>query len=362
MKKQLSIIASAAVLSTAAYAESNTISKAFENGKTSGDLSAHYQSWDNDNAADSGFSVGTIGVNYSTDSFSGLTLNTGFRAAHVFTEKEDNDSNDDIAVDSVMNVFNISYANNFGSLTVGRQEIDLEWLGDFNEAAVAAITTIPSTTLVLGYTTRQAVAGNDEISKFADVTKDGAYVVDAKYEGIEGAVLNPYFYSAKDAADFYGFKADYDNDMFGLTGHYAASSEDAASTKKDGSIMAFEARTAFAGVSLSAGYISVDEDGIGSMDSFGDNIDPTEELGDYVYAADAKTIYATAGYTIADVELAALYAQADSDATNKKDKELTVGAAYSFNDNLSAEVMYTDLSLESADDASKLVANVTYEF
>jgi len=360
--KKLSIIASALVLSASASFAANSVDEAFKNGKVSGDISVHHQSWDNGSQPDSGFTAGTIGLNYSTDSFNGFTLNTGFRAGHEFAEEQDGDFDGDFEQNSVMNVANISYSNDVVSLTVGRQEIDLEWLGDFNEAVVLATTAIPNTTLVAGYTTRQAAVGGDELKKFADVTKDGAYVIDAKFEGISNVMLNPYYYSAEDVANFYGLKAEYNTDTFGFTAHHATSSEKAAG-QKDGSISHVEARAAISGLELSAGYITTDKDaGVASISAFGDNIDPTEELGDYVYAADTKTIYATAGYEVAGIGLSALYAVADNSATNKEDKELTVGASYGFTNSFSGELMYIDLDTESAEDKSKLVANLTYEF
>ncbi len=160
-------------------------------------------------------------------------------------------------------------------------------------------------------------------------------------------------------ASFYGLKADYDSDLFGLTAHYAASDEDDL-TKEDGSILHLEARTNFNGLDLALGYIKTDKDGgIGSMDTLGDNIDPTEELG--VYENDEKTIYTTAGYTISEVELSALYAQVDR-ANSDKDKEITLGAAYSFTKSISGDITYTDISKDSADDQSKLAMNLVYSF
>ncbi len=361
MKKQLSIITSAVILSsTAAYADSNTIEDAFKNGKVSGDVSVHYQKTSNKNSADAGFTAGSIGLNYKTDSINGFSAEAGFRANHEFSEEETGNFEGEFENDSVMNVANISYENEMLSITAGRQEIDLEWIGDYNEAIVAAITPIENLTIVAAYSTRQAAIGVDENKKFADVTKEGAFVLDVKYEAIEGLVLNPYYYSAEDVANFYGLKTDYDTDMFGLTAHYATSSEKAAAAK-DGSIAHFEARTSIVGLDLAAGYATTDKDaGVASINAFGDNIDPTEELGDYVYAADTDTFYGSAAYTIADVELSALYAEAEN--ATKTDKEITIGAAYAFNDNLSAEILYSDLSLESATDFNKVAATVSYAF
>lgn len=361
MKKQLSIITSAVILSTtAAYADSNSVEEAFKNGKVSGDVSVHYQKTSTKNDVDAGFSAASVGVNYKTDSINGFSVEAGFRANHELSEEENGNFTGEFANDAVMNLANISYENEMLSVTAGRQEIDLEWIGDYNEAIVAAITPIENLTIVAAYSTRQAAIGVDESAKFADVTEDGAFVLDAKYEAIEGLVLNPYFYSAKDVATFYGLKTDYDTDMFGLTAHYATSNEE-ASAAKDGSIAHLEARTAIVGLDLTVGYATTDKDaGVASISAFGDNIDPTEELGDYIYAADTDTFYGLAAYTIADVELSALYAQAEN--ATKTDKEVTIGAAYAFSDNLSAEVLYSDLSLESANDFNKLAATVTYAF
>lgn len=364
MKKQLSIITSAILLSTSTvYADSYSVEEAFKNGQVSGDISAHYQKTDKTDEKDSGFSAATIGLNYKTDSINGFALEAGFRANHQLTEEENGDYEGEFKNNSLMTLANISYSNEMITVIAGRQEIDLEWIGDYNEAIVAALTPSENITMVAAYSTRQAASGVDESGDFEDITDDGAYVLDAKYEALEGLVINPYFYSAKDAVDFYGLKTDFDSDMFGLTAHYAKSSTDKilkdedGNHIEDGSVKHFEARTSLVGVDLALGYINTNKKGIGAMDSFGDNIDPTEELGAYDYE---DTYYGAIAYTIADVELSALYAQGEK--TSIKDKEITLGAGYSFTDNLSAEILYTDLSLESNKDYSKLAATVSYAF
>ena len=364
MKKQLSIITSAIILSTSAvYADSNSIEDAFKNGQVSGDISAHYQKTDKTNEKNSGFSAATIGVNYKTDSLNGFALEAGFRANHELTEEENGDYDGEFKNNSLMTLANISYSNEILTVIAGRQEIDLEWIGDYNEAIVAALTPSENITVVAAYSTRQAAAGVDESGDFEDVTDDGAFVLDGKYQVSDELVINPYFYSAKDAVDFYGLKADFDTDIFGLTAHYAKSSTDSKLKDEDGnhiengSIKHFEARTSLIGVDLALGYINTNKKGIGAMDSFGDNIDPTEELGAYDYE---DTYYGAIAYNIADIELSALYAQAEN--TSKTDKEITLGVAYSFTDNLSAELVYTDLSLESASDYNKVATTVSYAF
>ena len=142
---------------------------------------------------------------------------------------------------SLMTEAYIKYAMEGFALTAGRQAVDLEWLGDYHEAVVAAITAIPDTTVVLGYTQRKAESGIDLSEDFHEFNGNkGAYVIDVKYAGLEGIEFNPYAYSAPDVADWYGLKTTFTADMFGAVAHYAISSED---TQDDGSIPDFRKST-----------------------------------------------------------------------------------------------------------------------
>jgi len=372
--KNLSLVTSAVLLSsTVALADSNSIKEAFANGTTSGDITVYGESIDNKNAKDTGLASGSIGLNYETDSFKGFSASVGFRANHEFQEVVDtsdvNPANhytydNTFANNAIMNVAAVKYATDAYFISVGRQAIDLEWLGDFNEAVVAGITAVPDTTIILGYTDRQAEIGFDVVEDFTDVNGNkGAYVVDVKNNSIENVELNPYFYSAPDVADFYGLKASYDNDMFGATAHYAKSNED---TQQDGDIYNLEGRLNVVGISFAAGYIGTDKTvGRGSMDAFGDNMSPFEE-GNHTYDPDAKTYYGSIGYEIAGVELAALYGQTKYDNSGIKDKEneLNLSVGYSFTEELSASLMYVDYDDKSTanGDYDKVFANVTYSF
>ncbi len=251
------------------------------------------------------------------------------------------------------------------SLTAGRQAIDLEWLGDFNEAVVAAITPTKDTTIVLGYTNQQAVADEDEIIDFSEPTEDGAYVADVKYTGLESVEFNPYFYSAPDAVDFYGLKTTFTADMFGAVAHYAKSSVDEtfglANAAEDGSIGHAELNTTLAGVSAAVGYIKTDKDGgTGLMDTYGDNISPFDE-GANTYSADAKTVYGSLGYTIADVELGALYGETKF-AVDTEENELNLTAGYSFTDSLGVSLLFVNYDLEGSSDSDFKSASATVEY
>lgn len=374
--KKLSLVACGLLLSsTALFAESNSIKEAFANGKTSGDITVYYEAQDNkpSGANDSAFTSGSVGLSYETDSYNGFTLSLGARAQHEFYERNKSYISDGVDTsdyeqaygnDAIIHTAAIKYAFDAGFVSVGRQAIDLEWLGDYNESIVVGITAVPDTTIVLGYTDRQAEIGFDTTEDFEEITEKGAYVLDVKYEGVEGLMVNPYAYTAPDVADFYGLKATYDTDMFGVTAHYAASNED-VSTTEDGDIYNLEARLNVAGVALSGGYIKVDSDGLGSIAAYGDNISPFED-GNHTYDTDAKTYYASVGYEIAGVGLTALYGKTkyDTATDTEKENEFNFYIDYSFTDELSASIAYVDYDDKSNanEDYDKVFANVTYAF
>ena len=169
----------------------------------------------------------------------------------------------------------IKYTMDGLAVSAGRQAIDLEWMGDYHEAVVTAITAIPDTTVVLGYSQRKAESGIDVSEDFSEFNDDeGAYVLDVKYTGVKTFEFNPYAYSVPNVANWYGLKNTFTTDMFGAIAHYAASNEDVISVE-DGSIGHLELNTTIEDFTAAAGYIRTDKDnGAGSMDTVGDNISP----------------------------------------------------------------------------------------
>ncbi|MGB3751397.1 MAG: Opr family porin [Arcobacteraceae bacterium] len=380
MKKIYMSMVAAAVLSTGAYAESNSIKEAFANGKVSGDISLYTESTSKNGAnKDSAFTNSSIGIQYETDSFNGFKAAIGGRTNHKFTEKEDGDYINSYTEDSnndseaVLSTANISYTADMGSLTVGRQEIDLEWIGDYHEAVIGAVTAIPDTTIVIGHTTRFMEANADtNLGKMADIGDGGASVIDVKYAGIENTVINPYFMTASmnDDDDFnaYGLKATTTVANIDLTAHYAATNED-KSGQDDGSIAHLEVATTIEMISLAAGYITTDKDGgIGSISSLGDNIDPSEDLGN-IYGTDADTFYANISAEINIFTLGAQYAtvnyddSANGNSDDAKDSEILLTAGVAITDELSFDALYSSVDAENSDDdTDKVLAMLTYSF
>lgn len=359
--KTISLIASGLILSSTMAFGADSIDSAFKEGKVSGSLTAYGiahdgKGLDSADKGDTNSGFGTASVAYETASYMGLSAKAGFIAGHAMADGTlDNDS--------LMTEAYVKYANDMFSLTAGRQAIDLEWLGDYNEAIVAAITAIPDTTIVLGYTNQQAAADEDEIGDFSEITEDGAYVLDIKYAGLEGIEFNPYAYSAPDVANFYGLKATYTADMFGAVAQYAVSDEDTLGAASDGSIGHIELNTTLAGISGALGYIKTDKDvGTGSIAAYGDNISPFDN-GANTYSADAKTVYGSLGYTLAGVDLGVLYGETDF-AANSEENELNLTAGYSITDSLSLGLLFVNYDLEgsSSDDYKEYSATLAYTF
>lgn len=350
--KKFSLFTCALLLSTSTVFAADSIDEAFKSGKVSGDITLHTVKYDNEGVVDSGFTAGTVGLAYETGTFYGLSAKMGFRANHEFSEVEEGDYENSFAHDALMTEAYLKYASESFSITAGRQAIDLEWLGDYNEAIVAAITAIPDTTIILGYTDRQAISDEDESSDFTELTNEGAYVLDIKYKAFDSLEFNPYAYSAPDAVDFYGLKTSYSSDIFSAIAHYATSNVDSKmkdTTTDDGNILNLELGTSFAGISASLGYIKTDKDyGIGLMDTYGDNINLMDS-GNQIYSADAKTVYGSLSYEIAGVELGALYSDTEYGADNFDEKELNLTVSYAITDSLSVGLLYADIDADSDD-------------
>ncbi|PLY07807.1 MAG: hypothetical protein C0625_04370 [Arcobacter sp.] len=357
---KFSLIATSLIFAGNLVAADSSFDEAIKSGIVSADVTLYGERQSNSGVTpDAGFTSGSIGLSYETGVYYGIKADVGFRANHDFSEVENGDYGEDIK--SILHTANISYTNKYFNLTVGRQEIDLEWMGDFHEAVVLGTNVIPDTSVVLGYSNRIAVADVD--AALEDFTKfnndDGAYVFDVKYEGIKGLVINPYYYNADNIASWYGLKVDYDNDIFGITLHGAKSNEDVL--LNDADIYHLEGRTNIAGLNLSLGYISTDNNsGAGSMTSIGDNINPFED-GNQVYEADADTTYLNLSYDLNGFELGALYGK--TDYSTNKEKELNLTVDYSLTDNLTLGALYVDVDAEnSADDYNRVALTLQYSF
>ncbi|WP_151943661.1 Opr family porin [Aliarcobacter butzleri] len=375
--KRLSLITCGLVLSSSfVFAnEVKTFDDAFKSGKASGSLGLYGQSIEKDKVTapdkkEFGYLNGYATIGYETASLYGFSAKAEFRGNLDLGERENGDRKEQFQNNSLMTEGYLKYANDAFFVSAGRQAIDLEWLSDYHEAVVAGITAVPDTTIVLGWTKRKAESTSELSEDFWKINENkGAYVADIKYAGFTGVELNPYYYSAPDLADWYGLKTTFSTDYFGVVAHYAASNEDVQDVE-DGSIAHVELNTEIDGFTAAVGYIKTDKDGgTGTMSAAGDNISPFED-GNYNYGLDAKTVYGSLGYTIADVTFGALYGQTDFDVDSitkdLKEKELNLSVGYAFTESLSTSVLYVNVDADSKDtdhsDYDKWIASIEYTF
>ncbi|MFX4211829.1 Opr family porin [Aliarcobacter butzleri] len=375
--KRLSLITCGLVLSSSfVFAnEVKTFDDAFKSGKASGSLGLYGQSIEKDKVTapdkkEFGYLNGYATIGYETASLYGFSAKAEFRGNLDLGERENGDRKEQFQNNSLMTEGYLKYANDAFFVSAGRQAIDLEWLSDYHEAVVAGITAVPDTTIVLGWTKRKAESTAELSEDFWKINENkGAYVADIKYTGFTGVELNPYYYSAPDLADWYGLKTTFSTDYFGVVAHYAASNEDVQDVE-DGSIAHVELNTEIDGFTAAVGYIKTDKDGgTGTMSAAGDNISPFED-GTQNYGLDAKTVYGSLGYTIADVTFGALYGQTDYDydttVKNLKEKELNLSVGYAFTESLSTSVLYVNVDADSNEpdysDYDKWIATIEYTF
>mgnify|MGYP000855983882 FL=1 len=372
----ISLVACGVLLSSSMAFGSNTIDSAFKNGKASGSFALYGEKHDKkNNVKDSGFGNGNAAIAYETDSLYGFTAKAEFKGNLGLGEIEKydraNGNNSPFENNALMTEGYLKYANDKFSLSAGRQAIDLEWIGDYNEAVVAAITAIPDTVIVLGYTDRQAESGFDKSTDFREITEKGAYVIDVKYTGLTSVEFNPYAYSAPDAVDFYGLKTKFSTDMFGAIAHYAESNVDEvfglANGVEDGSIGHVELNTTIKDFKAAIGYIKTDKNGgVGAMNAYGDNISPFD-TGYSTYDPNAKTTYASIGYEILGVELGALYGETKY-GIDFKETELNLTASYPITESLTAEILYGNVNADEKEanadkvDDKYVLASVEYKF
>ena len=373
--KKVIIATALSVVASAHLFAADSIEGAFAAGKTTGEISAFYNSTDN-KTDDTSVTIGSLNLLYSTDSFHGLKANVGMRTNMLINEKNDADYDND-ADKVVVNVANLEYSRGIGTLIAGRQAIGLEWIGDYHNAVVGVLST-NGLTLVAGYTDSKAITDPDApLAKFSDIGEDGAYVVDAVYDIAGHAKVNAYYMTAdtvynSDGDLLKGFSAvggKIEGSAMGINvvAKYAQTKEDAVDTP-DGDIMAFEAGYSTDAFGVKAGYIATDKTGgIGSLAALGDNINPLD-TGNAVYGTDAKTYYVGANASVAGFDLGALYGSTKYDSyegvtTAGTEKELNLTIGKELAKNFNASILYADISAEdSASDSSYISAQLTYSF
>lgn len=339
-------------------------------GDFEGEVGVH---WQRDKPRDDdaeGFAVGYAAFLYETEALHGFSLGVGARGSVNLYERNDDEYEAAIAEDFIIpNAFLRYHHDELGSLTLGRQEVDLEWLNDYVEGGMLQITPMDELEVNLAWTRRQAVVDPDEVVDF-DTMNDsrGLYILDAKYSPVDWLELNPYYYHAPKMFQAPGLKVTAE---YGLVADLAAASmaQFATSSTHDdtgednGNLFWLEQGLTFHDLVVIAGYLKVNSKGAGLLDSFGDQ-QPLEEA-NQVFAPDARTFYLGAGYQIGPVVLAAIYGETryDDVGITLKEKEWNLVAGYEILENLELELIYIKVdNNDRADSYYAVKTGLAYRF
>ncbi|QOG12252.1 Opr family porin [Arcobacter sp. FWKO B] len=371
MKKLAKLATISLFAATSIYAASD-LEEAFKNGTTTGALSVYTKAQNNSGTTkNSGFTVGSAYLNYQTAELNGFSATLGGRANHLFNEKENEDYWDnEKRVRAVVTEANIAYANDLGSLRVGRQEIDLEWIEDYHDAVVG-ILGYENLTVVAGVTNRFMAADPDgPLAEMGDIKnrddkKISAQVLDATYTVNDELSVGAYFMNANKSFNATGGFVSAGVAGLETTLKYAQTSEKDYGVQ-NGKISAIDLSYGIEDmVTLGGGYIKAGKkNGAGSLNTLGDKINPFEE-GDKTYNTDAKTWYLSANTEVAGFGLGALYGHTkyDNSGVKEKEKELNLFVDKEIYKNLTASVIYADVKTHNRDDKYNYASlQLTYSF
>jgi len=363
----------------------DSLAAAFKNGVVEGHVGLYGQYQKNKEAADPdrfGFAAGSASLLYETASLHGFSLGFGAWGTTRLAERNSDDRNppngdykDEIMANAIIhNAFLRYQHDDFGHLTAGLQEIDLEWLTDYIQGVTAEVEAVENLELTLGWAKRNAVVDFDGVSERFELMNDsrGLYFLDAKYTPWEWLELNPYYYHAAKMFRAPGLKAtatlELSEGLESATGaQFVRSSTDADSGLENGDLLWLSQDFSYRDATLGGGWLKVDRRGTGGIDSFGDQ-QPFEE-GNNIFTEDARTWYLNAGYSLADLglDLGLLYGRTRYLDTTSGDylreKELNLTADYEIIENLSLGVIFAKVSHDDPAESYQVIkTTLQYNF
>ena len=339
-------------------------------GELTGEVGVHWQREKPRSDEAGGFALGYGALNYESESLSGFNAALGVRGTLKLDERNDGDYRGAISDDLILPVALLRYTHDqLGSLTLGRQEVDFEWLNDFVEGATLQLTPMDDLEINLGWSRRQAVADPDEVVDFEKMNESkGLYLLDLKYSPLEWLELNPYYYHAPDLfqAPGIGITASYEINpelAASSTVKLALSSTDSDSGAQDGGVVWLEQMLGYRDLEVAAGFIKVDQDGNGLLESFGDQ-QPMEE-GNRIFEPDARTIYLSLAHPLGPVSLGAGLAHTsyDNAGSDVDETEWNLVAGYEIMEALELELVYINVDNDDRDESYHTIkTGLTYRF
>lgn len=295
----------------------------------------------------SGFFAGNAAVAYETAPWHGLSLGLGAWGSMRFDERNRGDYREAVGRDLVIRHAFLRFADDgLGEMTLGRQEIDLQWLTDYMEGGMARLSPLETLEIHLGWARRQAVTDPDETGDFTTMNGDrGLYVLDVGYSPLEWLELNPYYYHAPRLFQAPGLRATASFELrpeltSSTMAQWLRSDTHDQSGLNNGGLVWLAQNFTLGQAGLGAGYIRVDRQGAGGIDSFGDQ-HPFEE-GNRIFSDDARTLYLEASCKTGPVNLTALYGTTryEEAGVRVREKEFNLGAAWEIIPDLELELIY----------------------
>jgi hypothetical protein len=366
-------IVTSLILSTQVFS-ADTLAKAFEEGKVSGEIKSQYFQKE---VSDKKVSIWTNGGNlsYVTGDFYGFNAGVTVQASTVTADDLDNATTaynkDQNVSGAVLSQAYIQYKIDNSSVKVGRQYIStplLEGSGSriFKEAFEGVVVTnsdLPNTTILAAYVDKEQyrtniASGGNEVKKVSDFEQieDGAYTLYVNNKSIENLNVDTQYLqlnsndSTDDTKAFY-IATTYDIKPFtiGLQSYQTDNGEDTNSRGKEYGI---NLDVDLGKLSLGTAYTNIDESGdiYPGIGNGADYLYTASWIYGGVYTADTDAYKLAAGYKILDdLSFDVLY-YAWKTGSEKRASETDFVTKYSFNKNLSTTLVvatYDKLAEES---------------
>jgi len=366
---KLSLVTSLALASFATSSvASDSLADAFKDGKVKGAVKAMYFERERMVGTQEG-SILAVGGNlgYVTGDYMGLRFGATFQHSSVAdTGKMGSTeySSDMYAHGSVLSEAYLGYKIGNTDIKIGRQYIATPLLlgsgsrmiKESFEAYLLSNTDISNTKIVAGYVTKhqKRTEGSGVVGKFdQDLVNEGAALIYVTNTSVENLKLQAQYVNI---AKVDGSTSD-DQKLFYADAAYKIApvtislqtyqTDNGAATASDGKFYGIKVAGKVAGVSLSAGFTTTDDEatvlrgiGEGAYKTFAGG--PISSGGS-AYLADTDSFQVTAGYKF-DFGLSTLisYSEWDVKAEAKERSEAGIVLGYAFNKNLSTKVMYSD--------------------
>jgi hypothetical protein len=395
--KLLSFAAVAALTSSSLSAD--TLADAFKEGSVSGELRAGYVSQkSDDNIKTQNMALGG-NLGFETKAINGISAGVKFYTSQRLQGKDTNattglfDSNDESYSILGEAYVNVAYENT--NLKAGRQKLDTPYANDDDirmipnlfEAYVLSNTDLPNTTLLGAYVTKWSGvdAGTPEefvdlgSSVYSDPSANGTVMFAAIYSGIENSEISLWYYDVDRLTKITHFEASteiaFNDDIALELGAQYAKFSESNNTGVDGTMYGLSAELSINDLSLFAAYnSSANDNGKSVTNGFGGgpfftSMDETTIDG----LNDAKAYIAGAEYAVLE-NLSISYAHGEfedglSVANGKTEiDEDDFVVEYSFNDELSAVLIYTDVDTnaggvkDTAASFNRTQAYINYSF